>query len=327
MKQVLTRLCFWLCVFALLTVAPQGAFAQDYPTKPIRLLVPYSAGGASDIMARTIAQQLAENLGQQVVVENRLGAGGDIAADAVAKAEPNGYTLLFGATGPLAINPSLKGKLPYDPLKDFAPIGLVGIVPVVMVVPVSLPVYSIKDLIALAKSKPGQLNYGSAGVGGATHLTMEMFKSRAGIDIVHVPYKGNAAVVVDLIAGNVHAMLDGWATTEPYVKSGKLRFLGVATSSRSPSNPQVPTIAESGFPGFEGAPWYGLLAPAGTPREIINKLSTELAKVMTLPKIRERFVSLRMDPLTSSPEQFETYIRSENIKWAKIVRDSGAKAD
>lgn len=327
MKQIFKRLCFGLSVSALLIAAPQGTFAQSYPTKPIRLLVPYAAGGATDIMARVVAQKLSENLGQQVVVENRPGAGGNIAADAVAKAAPDGYTLFFGSTGPLVINPSLYAKLSFEPVKDFAPIGLVGDMPLFLVVPVSQPVHSIKDLIALAKAKPGQLNYASSGVGGTTHLAMELFKTTAGVDILHIPYKGTAAGVADMLAGNIQVMFDVMATSGPHVKTGKLRFIGVTTTKRSAFAPDVPTIADAGFPGFEATFWTGFLAPAGTPREIINKLSAELAKVIALPELRERFATLGMEPRTSNPEQFAAFIRSETVKWAKVVRDSGAKAD
>ena len=327
MKQIFKRLCFGLSVSALLIAAPQGTFAQSYPTKPIRLLVPYAAGGATDIMARVVAQKLSENLGQQVVVENRPGAGGNIAADAVAKAAPDGYTLFFGSTGPLVINPSLYAKLSFDPVKDFAPIGLVGDMPLFLVVPVSQPVHSIKDLIALAKAKPGQLNYASSGVGGTTHLAMELFKTTAGVDILHIPYKGTAAGVADMLAGNIQVMFDVMATSGPHVKTGKLRFIGVTTTKRSAFAPDVPTIADAGFPGFEATFWTGFLAPAGTPREIINKLSAELAKVIALPELRERFATLGMEPRTSNSEQFAAFIRSETVKWAKVVRDSGAKAD
>lgn len=327
MKQIFKRLCFGLSVSALLIAAPQGTFAQSYPTKPIRLLVPYAAGGATDIMARVVAQKLSENLGQQMVVENRPGAGGNIAADAVAKAAPDGYTLFFGSTGPLVINPSLYAKLSFEPVKDFAPIGLVGDMPLFLVVPVSQPVHSIKDLIALAKAKPGQLNYASSGVGGTTHLAMELFKTTAGVDILHIPYKGTAAGVADMLAGNIQVMFDVMATSGPHVKTGKLRFIGVTTTKRSAFAPDVPTIADAGFPGFEATFWTGFLAPAGTPREIINKLSAELAKVIALPELRERFATLGMEPRTSNPEQFAAFIRSETVKWAKVVRDSGAKAD
>ena len=311
----------------LLGALPWVAKAQNYPSKPIRLLVPYSSGGGTDIMARAAAQKLSESLGQPIVVENRLGAGGNIAAEAVAKAAPDGYTLFFGATGPLAINPTLYAKLSFDPVKDFVPIGLVGTLPLFLVVPSNHPARSVTVFIAFSKAPRGQPTYASAGVGGPTPLARELFKATAGLDIVHVPYKGTTAGMADMLAGNIQVMFDGWVGTVPQVRTGKLRYLGVATSKRSNFAPELPTVAEQGFPGFEASVWYGLLAPAGTPRDIVNKLSIELAKVMALPELRERFASLGMEPLTSTPEQFANFIRTETVKWAKVVRDSGAKAE
>lgn len=327
MFRLPARVRIGLFAAVLLGALPWVAKAQNYPSKPIRLLVPYSSGGGTDIMARAAAQKLSESLGQPIVVENRLGAGGNIAAEAVAKAAPDGYTLFFGATGPLAINPTLYAKLSFDPVKDFVPIGLVGTLPLFLVVPSNHPAQSVKDFIAFSKARPGQLNYASAGVGGTTHLAMELFKATAGLDIVHVPYKGTTAGMADMLAGNIQVMFDGWVGTVPQVRTGKLRYLGVATSKRSNFAPELPTVAEQGFPGFEASVWYGLLAPAGTPRDIVNKLSIELAKVMALPELRERFASLGMEPLTSTPEQFANFIRTETVKWAKVVRDSGAKAE
>lgn len=312
-----------LLMFAL----PLAANAQAYPNKPIHLIVPYPAGGATDVMARAIATKMAAALGVQMVVENRTGAGGNIAAGAAARSAPDGYTLFFGATGPLAVNPALYEKLPFDPAKDFAPIGMVGLMPLFVTVPVTLRVNSLKELVALAKSKPRTLNYASSGVGGTTHLAMELLKSHAGMEITHVPYKGTAAGVADMLGGTIDAMFDAWPTTGPHVKTGKLRFLAVGTAQRSALEPQVPTVAESGFPGFDLSVWYGLLAPAGTPTDIIAKLSAETAKVMASPELKERFAALGMEPLSSTPEQFASHIRSETTKWAKVVRDSGAKAE
>jgi tripartite-type tricarboxylate transporter receptor subunit TctC len=320
----------WLVALplALLVLAsPLVASAQAYPHKPIRLIVPYPAGGATDVMARAIAAKMATALAVQMVVENRTGAGGNIAAAAAAKSAPDGYTLFFGATGPLAVNPALYDKLPFDPVKDFAPIGMVGLMPLFVTVPVTLRANSLKDLVALAKARPGSLNYASSGVGGTTHLAMELLKSHAGAEITHVPYKGTAAGVADMLGGNIDAMFDAWPTTGPHVQTGKLRFLAVSTAQRSALEPQVPTVAESGFPGFDLSVWYGLLAPAGTPPEIIARLSAETAKVMASPELKERFAALGMEPLTSTPAQFASHIRSETAKWAKVVRDSGAKAE
>jgi tripartite-type tricarboxylate transporter receptor subunit TctC len=263
----------------------------------------------------------------QIVVENRVGAGGNIAASVAAKAPADGYTLFFGAAGPLAVNPALYEKLPFDPVKDFMPIGLVGKMPLFLTVPVSLPVQSLKELIELAKARPGQLNYASSGIGGTTHLAMEVLKSQTGAGITHVPYKGTAAGVADMLGGSIQAIFDAWATTGPHVQAGKLRFLAVSTAGRSALEPQLPTVAESGFPGFDLYVWYGLMAPAGTPPEVIAKLSSETAKVMAQADLKERFARLGMEPMTSTPEQFATHLRAETAKWAKIVRDSGARAE
>ncbi len=310
-----------------LAVLSQGAAAQPYPNKPIRLIVPYSAGGGTDVMARAIAEKLARELAVPVVVDNRAGAGGNIAAAAAAKAPADGYTLFFGAAGPLAINPALYEKLPFDPVKDFMPIGLVGKMPLFLTVPAALPVRSLKDLIELARSRPAELNYASSGVGGTTHLAMEVLKSQTGAGLTHVPYKGTAAGVTDMLGGNIHAIFDAWATTGPHVQAGKLKFLAVSTASRSAIEPQVPTVVESGFPGFDVYVWYGLMAPAGTPPEVIAKLSSETAKVMAQADLKERFASLGMEPLSSTPEQFSAHLRTETAKWAKIVRDSGARVE
>ncbi len=327
MTITLHRLVFKFTAAVTFVVLGAAAYAQAYPTKPIRLVIGLSAGGPSDVMARTVAQALGDRLGQQIVVDNKTGAGGNIATNIVAKSSPDGYTLLFGSTGSLAVAPTLYPKLPYDPIKDLAPVGLVANLPLVLVVPTSLPVRTMSDLLSLARSKPGELNYASAGVGATTHLAMELVKSTAGIDIRHVPYKGTAAAMPDLVSGQIHMVLDGWSGPEPMVKAGKLRQIAVAVDKRLSIAPDLPTIAESGFPGFNASPWYGVLAPTGTSKDIIAKLSSELVKVMASPAIKERFSSLGMEPLTSDPEQFAAFIRSENTKWAKVVQQSGAKAN
>lgn len=311
----------------LLSVMPSGAAAQAFPNKPIRLIVPYPAGGSTDVMARTFADKLATALAVQVVVDNRAGAGGNIATGAAAKAPADGYTLLFGATGPLAINPALYDKLPFDPVKDFVPIGLVGLMPLFLTVPAALPVQTLKDLVALAKARPGQLNYASSGIGGTTHLAMEWLKSQTGISITHVPYKGTAAGVSDMIGGNIQVIFDAWPTTGPHMQSGKLKYLAVSTAKRSALEPHLPTVAESGLTGFDLYVWYGVMAPVGTPADIVAKLSGEAAKVMVLPDLKARFASLGMEPMTGTPEQFAEHLRAETAKWARIVRDSGAKAE
>lgn len=324
--KILKSLLVPLCSLTLAAAFPAAA-AEPYPNKPIRLIVPYAAGGGTDVMARAFAQRLASALSVQIVVENRTGAGGNIAASAVAKAAPDGYTLFFGATGPLAVNPALYDKLPFDPVKDFAPIGLVGSMALFLTVPASMPVKSVKDLVALAKAKPGQLNYASAGIGGTTHLAMEVLKTETGANLTHVPYKGTAAGVADMLGGNIQVIFDAWTSTSPHVESGKLKYLAVSTAARSALAPQVPTMAESGFPGFNVFVWYGILAPAGTPSEVVDKLGRETLKVMVQPELKEAFARLGMEPMSGGPEPFGAFIRSETVKWAKIVRDAGAKAE
>ncbi len=324
--KILKSLLVPLCSLMLAAAFPAAA-AEPYPNKPIRLIVPYAAGGGTDVMARAFAQRLASALSVQIVVENRTGAGGNIAASAVAKAAPDGYTLFFGAAGPLAVNPALYDKLPFDPVKDFAPIGLVGSMALFLTVPASMPVKSVKDLVALAKAKPGQLNYASAGIGGTTHLAMEVLKTETGANLTHVPYKGTAAGVADMLGGNIQVIFDAWTSTSPHVESGKLKYLAVSTSARSTLAPQVPTMAESGFPGFNVFVWYGILAPAGTPSEVVDKVGRETLKVMAQPELKEAFARLGMEPMSGGPEPFGAFIRSETVKWAKIVRDAGAKAE
>jgi tripartite-type tricarboxylate transporter receptor subunit TctC len=311
----------------LLSALACGAAAQPFPNKPIRLIVPYAAGGATDLMARSIAQKLGAGLGVQVVVDNRAGAGGNIAAEMAAKSPPDGYTIFFGATGQLVINPALYAKLTFDPLKDFAPIGLVGQLPLFLTVPVTLPITSVAELVAAVRADPAKFNYGSSGIGGTTHLAMEMFKARTGLSITHVPYKGTAAAINDMLGGSLQVIFDAWATAGPQVQAGKLRFLAVSSAARSGFEPKVPTVAESGYPGFDLGVWYGLLAPAGTPADVIARLSAETAKVTAQPDLKQSFATMGMEPVTSTAEQFSAFMRTEAVKWAKVVRDSGAKAE
>jgi tripartite-type tricarboxylate transporter receptor subunit TctC len=278
-------------------------------------------------MARSIAQRLGTGLGVQVIVDNRGGAGGNIAAEMAAKAPPDGYTLFFGATGQLVINPALYAKLNFDPMKDFAPIGLVGQLPLFLTVPATSPVNSVAELVAAVRAKPDKFNYGSSGIGGTTHLAMEMLKAHTGMSITHVPYKGTAAAVNDMLGGSLQVMFDAWATTGPHVQSGKLRFLAVSSAARSSFEPKVPTVAESGYPGFDLGVWYALLAPAGTPPDVIARLSAETAKVTAQPELKQIFATMGMEPMTGSAEQLGSFMRSEAVKWAKVVRDSGAKAE
>jgi len=304
-----------------------GALAQAYPNHPIRLVVPFPAGGTTDILARDAAPRLTEVLGQPVVVDNRPGAGGNIGADLVAKSQPDGYTLLMGTVGTHAINPSLYAKMPYDHVKDFVPIVLVAGVPNVLVVNPSLPVNSVADLIKLAKSKPGSINFASSGNGTSIHLSGELFKTMAGVEMTHVPYKGSAPALTDLISGQVQVMFDNLPSSLPQIKAGKLRAIAVTSLKRSPALPDVPTISESGLPGFEASSWFGLLAPAGTPAAVVARLNAEVNKWLQSAEGREQLLAQGAQAAGGTPEQFVAHIRAETDKWAKVVKASGAKVD
>lgn len=312
---------------ALLWLATSVAFAQGYPNKPVRMVVPFPPGGTTDILARAVGQKLSEAWGQQVVIDNRPGAGGNIGTDLVAKAPADGYTLLMGTVGTQAINASLYAKLPFDPVKDFAPVTLVASVPNVLVVNKTIPSNSVKELIALAKSKPGQLNFASSGNGTSIHLAGELFKSMTGISMTHIPYKGSAPALTDLIGGQTNMMFDNLPSSMQHIKSGTLRALAVTSAKRSPALPDVPTVAESGVPGFEASSWFGVLAPAGTPKEIVAKINADIVKALAAPDIKERLSGQGAEPVGNSPEQFAAYIKTEIVKWAKVVKDSGAKIE
>jgi tripartite-type tricarboxylate transporter receptor subunit TctC len=315
-------------LFALaLLVLAQSALAQAWPSKPVRLIVPYPPGGSADILARAIGQKLSEGIGQQVIIDNRPGAGTAIGAEAAARAAPDGYTILLGTVSSHAINPALTPGLKYDPVKDFAPVSLVASIPFALIVHPSLPAASVKDLIALAKAKPGSLNFSSAGTGTSNHLAGELFKSMTGTFMVHIPYKGSAPALNDLIAGQVQLMFDLVLTTAPHVKSGAVHALAVTGHERSQALPGVPTVAESGVPGYEVSAWFGFFAPAGTPPAIVTALNAETVKALRLPDLRERLASQGADALTSTPEQFATYVREELGKWTRVVKASGMKAD
>ena len=290
------------------------------------MIIPYPPGGPTDILGRIVAQNLTEKLGQQVVVENKPGASGMIGADLVAKAPPDGYTLLANASIHV-INPSLYKNPTYDAIKDFTPVSLIADVPLVLVVAPELPVKSVKDLIALAKSSSGKLNFASSGNAAAPHLAGEAFKIATGVDMQHVPYKGSGPALTDLMGGQVQLMFDSLPSSISHVKSGKLRAIAVTTAKRSSALPNVPTIAESGVPGFDISTWYGIWAPAGTPKEIVSKLSGEIAKIVKIPDVRERLAGLGAEPVGNSPDEFAAYCRSELAKWAKIVKASGATVD
>ncbi|MFN7088168.1 MAG: tripartite tricarboxylate transporter substrate binding protein [Burkholderiales bacterium] len=291
------------------------------------MIVAYPPGGGTDIVGRLIAHKLSENLGQNVVVDNRGGATGNIGTELAARATPDGHTLLMGNVAPNAINVSLFNKLPYDPVKDFAPVSLVAVTPNILVVPPSLPVKTVKDLIALAKSKPGTLNFPSAGVGSSSHLAGEMLKTMAGIDMVHVPYKGGGPALVALLSGQVQLMFATLPAAMPHVKSGKLRPVAVTSGKRSLTLSDLPTIAESGIAGYEAATWYGLLAPARTPKPVVTRLHGEVVKILAVPGAREQLADQGFEPVGNTPQEFGAYIRAEIVKWGKVIRDAGIKPE
>ncbi|MBI4195066.1 MAG: tripartite tricarboxylate transporter substrate binding protein [Betaproteobacteria bacterium] len=306
----------------------QGATAPPgYPTKPVRMIVPFPPGGGVDAVARILARRLSETLGQNVVLDNRGGSGGTIGAGLAAASTGDGYTLLFGGSATHGITPHLYRKLPYDPVRDFVPIVLVGAAPYILVVHPSVPARAVKELIALAKSSPGKLNYASAGSGSTLHLTGELFKTMAGVDIVHVPYKGSAPALTDLLAGRVQMTFNPAAVVLPHIHSGKLRALGVTSAKRTGLAPGIPTISEAGIPEFEAAGWYGVLGPAGTPPGIVTRLNREIGKLLEQKDFRERLTAVGVEPAGGSPAQFASYISSELAKWGKVVRASGARID
>ncbi len=310
---------------ALSAVAAGFACAQSYPAKPIRLLVPQAPGGGNDTIARMIAQKLTGSLKQQVVVDNRAGAGGLIAAEAVAKSPPDGYTLLLANVATMAIIPNVQKKVPYDPVKDFAPVSLIASAPLLVVVHPSLPVTSIKQLIALAKGKPGQLNYASNGIGSSTHLATEMFTMMTGTKLAHVPYKGLSPAMTDLLSGQVQIMFSSAVAMLPHVKSGRLRALAMTGAKRSSAIPDVPTVAEAGVRGYEAGSWYGIAAPAGTPRPIVDMLSKEVAAATRSPEVTERLTFEAVIPVGSTPDEFAEYIRKEFDRIGKVVKASDAQ--
>ena len=313
--------------FAALVAAPFAGAQATYPTKPIRIVVPFPAGGTTDILARAAAQRLSETLGQPAVVDNRPGAGGNIGAELVAKAPPDGHTLLMGTVGTHAINASLYSKMPYDHVRDFAPIILVAGVPNVLVVHPSVPVGSVKELIAYAKANPGKLNFASSGSGTSIHLAGELFKTMAGVQMAHVPYKGSAPAVTDLLGGQVQLMFDNLPSALPHIKAGKLKALAVTSATRAAALPDVPTVAESGLAGFDATSWFGLLAPAGTPQPIIARLNSEVAKWLATAEAKEKMAGLGANTAGHSTDEFVRHIAAETTKWAKVVKESGAKVD
>lgn len=321
-----TRIRVVATFVALLLAAPGLVAAQAYPSKPLRIIIPFPPGAATDLTGRYLAQKLGESFGQQALPDNRPGANGTIGLELAAKAPPDGHTLVIGQTGNLAISPGLT-KVNYDPARDFAPITLLIASPHALAVHPSLPVRSVKDLVSLARLKPGQLNFASTGSGSAGHLGMELLKKATRMDLVHVPYKGAAPGLMDLVAGHVALMFTSALSTAHVQKAGKVRVIAVGSVKRSASMPEVPTIAESGYPGFDVVSWWGALAPAATPKDIVARLNGEIAKAMASPDARDRIAALGADIRTSTPEQFAAYIRSEQAKWGQAIKDSGARVD
>ena len=321
MKRTATR-----GLFALFIAMPLLAMAQAYPTRPIKMLVPFPAGGTVDFFSRVVAPKLGEALGQPVQVENRSGAGGNIAAEAVAKSPADGYTVLMGSEI-VAINISLYKQLGYDPVRDLAPVTLVGTVPNILIANLAVPATTLKELIALAKKPGTKLSYASTGHGTSSQLSSELFKSMAGVDILHVPYKGGAPAIADVIGGQVNIMFLNMPTGIGQVRAGKVRILGVTSAKRVPQLPDVPTIDEAGVKGFETSAWSGVYVPMGTPREIITRLNTEIVKILKMPSVREQLSGQGAEPVGDSPEEFAQFTRSEIAKWAQVVKASGAKVE
>jgi tripartite-type tricarboxylate transporter receptor subunit TctC len=326
MKLVQKIVVSALCAAGLGSAAGLASAQEWSPTKPVRIVVPIT-GSTNDALARLVAPRLSEALGQPVYVENKPGAGGNIGADAVAKSAPDGQTLLVGYNGPLAINPTLFEKMPFDPVKDLAPITLAVTTPQYLAVNASLPVKNVAELVALAKAKPGKLAYGSVAVGSASHLTMEMFKSEAHIDITHVPYKGAAPAVTDLIGNQVQAAFMVPGNVQGFAKEGRLKLIASTGAKRFASTPNVPTMIESGYPDFIATSWIGFLAPAGTPKNIIERYHREIVKILNLPEVRDKLHDMEFEVVGSTPEQFASWIKAEIPRWGKVIRDTGTKVN
>lgn len=315
-------------IIALAGVAPYGqAHAQTYPAKPIRLIVPFPAGGGADIFARLIGRKLSDNMRQSIVVDNRAGASGIIGCEAVARSAADGYTLLMGTTGTHTTNPAVFSKLPYDPLKDFTPISLVADSPFVLLVHPSLPVANLKELIAFAKARPGQLTYASSGTGSSSHLGFELFNLMAGIKGVHVPYKGLPPATLDTISGYVTMTWNSITAAAPYLKNRQLKALGIGSVKRSALMPDIPTISEAGLPGFELGSWYGIFAPAGTAPEIVRRIQSEIVKAINDPGMNDQFAALSAEPVGSTPDEFRAVLQRDLVKWAKVAKQANVKAD
>jgi tripartite-type tricarboxylate transporter receptor subunit TctC len=320
------RLTILLPALCLMLAPGMSAQAQGYPVKPVRLVIPYPSGGGADILGRIVAQKLGDAWGQQVLADNRGGANGIIGTEIVAHAPPDGYTLLFPSS-PHTVNLSMVAKLPFDTVKDFAPIALVGTTPYILVVHPSMPVRSVRELIAFAKARPGQIDYASGGAGGSPHLAMELFKSMTGIRLEHVPYKGVGPALVDVVGGQVQVFFSNSAPAMPHIKSGRLRALGTSGAKRAAVAPDIPTVAEAGVPGFEASAWFGLLAPARTPRAVVDRINAEVNKFMRTREVQERIHALGAEVLLSTPEEYAQIIDADIRRWGKLVRDLGLRAD
>ena len=321
-----SRLLATALASAVVLHAPHG-LAQPFPDKSIRFIVPFAAGGSSDTLARTLAQTLTDLVGQQVVVDNRPGANGNIGMEIAARAPADGYTIVLADIANLAIAPSLYARLPYDPVRDYAPVNLPATSPNVLCVYPSVQAKTLKELLTLAKENPRRITYASAGVGQVGHLTGEMLNQLAGVEMVHVPYKGSSQAVVDLVGGHIQVMFSAFSSTLPHIRAGRLRALAVTGAKRSTPVPEVPTIAESGFPGFEAVSWYSVVAPAGTPRSVVNKLNAEFLRTLAAAPVRERLATLGFEIVGYPPDMLAAYIKTEIVKWAPVVKASGAKAD
>jgi tripartite-type tricarboxylate transporter receptor subunit TctC len=314
-------------LIAALALGAQAAFGQGYPSKPIHLIVPFPPGGPTDIVGRLVGQKLAEGLGQPVIVENRAGAGGTVGSTAAAKAPPDGYTLLYGSTSTLAIAPSLYHDLAYDPRSAFAPISLVSRGAIIAAVNAQVPARTLQEFIALAKKSPGKLSYSSAGSGTPPHLAAELFKSIAGVDLLHVPYKGGAPAINDLVGGQVHAIFEGQVVLLPHIKSGRVRALAITGMKRDPALPDVPTFVEAGLPRYDAYFWSGLVAPAGTPAEVIARLNSVLVRSLNAPDAHDALMRQGLEPAGTTPQQFAAFIAAEVERWGRVAKASGAKLD
>jgi tripartite-type tricarboxylate transporter receptor subunit TctC len=309
-----------LLTFLALAVAPFAHAQDDYPNRTVRIIVPFAPGGSTDVVARILADKLGTDLKQSFVVENRAGAGGNIGADAVAKASPDGYTLLMGTTGVLAINKYLYKEMSFDPERDLVPVSYTSLITNILVVNPQVPAKTVSELVALARAKPGSLTFASSGAGSSTHLSAELFKSMAGVDILHVPYKGSSQAITDLMGGQVTMLFDNAPSSIPFVEQGKLRALAVTSTKRLPNLPDVPTLDEAGVKGYESLSWSGIMAPAGTPKRVIDKLNAAIEKILRDPDVKQRFASLGVEPVGGPPEAFSRHIRAESEKWARVVK-------